>query len=73
MSEAPANPDRRRLRRRMAFGAVFFCAACIVIAMVAPDMDAEVRKVVITQGFWNGMGVVGIYVFGAVWDDRGKP
>lgn len=75
MSDAPSNPDRWRLRRKVVFGGLFFCAAVVLYALLSPadHLDPMTRQTAIVQAFWGGMGIIGAYVFGAVWDDKGRP
>lgn len=58
-----------RVRRRIIFLALAFCAACIVYSMVWQDRES-IAEVVITNSFLTAGAIIGSYVFGAVWDDR---
>lgn len=60
-----------RLRRRFMFAVAAFCMASISVALVF-RADAPVSPSVVSFGFGTLTGIVGSYVFGAVWDDRGR-
>lgn len=60
-----------KIRRRIIFSTLLFCAACIVYSMVWQERET-IAEVVITNAFLAGGAIIGSYVFGAVWDDRGQ-
>lgn len=71
MSDAPSTSDRWVIRRRIIFCALAYCAACVPLAVFS-DIAPAVKETLITQAFWGAMGIIGAYVFGAVWDDKGR-
>ncbi|CAO3459896.1 hypothetical protein [Azospirillum argentinense] len=59
------------IRRRIIVATLLFNAACVVHSMVWQTSEA-IAGTVITNAFLMAGGVIGSYVFGAVWDDKGK-
>lgn len=66
--------DRWKIRRRIVFASLAFCAGVIVYALGSDKtwLDTATRQTAITQGFWTAGMIIGCYVFGATWDDRGR-
>lgn len=66
--------DRWRIRRRIIFASLFFCAGVIVYALASSHdaLDAATRQTAITQSFWAAGAIIGAYVFGAVYDDKNQ-
>jgi hypothetical protein len=53
------------------FVTVAFCMAVILLALLARP-EAPVSGTAITMSFGTITAVLGSYVFGAVWDDKGR-
>jgi Na+/H+-dicarboxylate symporter len=72
--EAAAEIDRWKYRRRVIFGSLTFCAVVITYALASDKemLDAATRQTAITQAFWSASAIIGAYVFGAVYDDKGR-
>jgi hypothetical protein len=66
--------DRWKHRRRVIFGSLTFCAVVIAYALGSDKemLDAATRQTAITQAFWTAGAIIGAYVFGAAWDDKGR-
>lgn len=58
-------------RRRFMFIVSAFCGAVIAYALVWGDCDA-VGETALTMAFTALIAIVGSYVFGATWDDKGR-
>ena len=67
--------DRWKYRRRIVFISLAFSAGVIVYALSGAHdgLDGETRRTAITQAFWAASAIIGAYVFGATWDDKGRP
>ena len=66
-------PEHRwKIRRKVMFSALAFCGAVILAGLWADGLEATTREAAITQGFWAGAAIIGSYVFGATWDDKGR-
>ena len=59
------------VRRRIIISVLLFCAGTVVYSLIDHEIPEEVAKVAISSAFTAGMAVVGSYVFGAVWNDKG--
>lgn len=76
MMRAPYNPGWK-MRRRTVFASLVFCAWAVAYSMhktygVDGCQDSRVAETVISSAFLLAGGVIGSYVFGAVWDDSNK-
>ena len=60
-----------KYRRTFMFAVSGFAAALAIAALVVPT-DPDVRKVALTGALTLLGAIVGSYVFGAVWDDKGR-
>lgn len=56
-------------RRRVVFGALFFCAGAIGYLIGAGD-DTVLHRAIAEGLVMLAAGIIGSYVFGAAWDDR---
>jgi len=74
VTEAPSEKDRWKNRRRIVFISLLFCAGVILYALGSDKemLDAATRQTAITQAFWTAGAIIGAYVFGATWDDKGR-
>lgn len=54
------------------FIALGFCGAMIAYGAMAADIPDTVRETLISQGTLGGFSIIGAYVFGATWDDKGR-
>jgi hypothetical protein len=59
------------VRRRIITSVLIFDALVIAYSLYTTDIDAEVAKTAISAAFTSGSMVIGSYVFGAVWNDKG--
>jgi hypothetical protein len=63
-----------RVRRRIIYSTLLFCAGCIIYVMVMDALghlkDSQLAGSIINSAFLLAGGVIGSYVFGAVWDDK---
>lgn len=59
-------------RRRLIITTLLFDAAVITICLFR-DIPESVAETAIASAFYSGMALIGSYVFGAVWHDKGKP
>jgi hypothetical protein len=57
-----------KIRRRIIFGTLFFCAFCVLWIMIR-GTGRSVEEVIVMCSFGLAASVIGAYVFGAVWDD----
>lgn len=60
-----------KIRRRFMFAVTAFCMAVILLALLVKP-DTGVAGTAISFAFGTITGIVGSYVFGAVWDDRSR-
>jgi hypothetical protein len=58
-----------KIRRRIIYGVLLFCAASIVYLMVW-GRDTAVNQTIALGLVGLAISTVGAYVFGATWDDR---
>lgn len=58
-------------RRRIIYGTLIFCAFCILYLMCMGDSASRLQETIANAAFFLAGGVIGSYVFGAVWDDKG--
>ena len=58
-----------RHRRRIIYGTLMFCAFCIIYLMFYGS-DTRLNESIVSSAFLLAGGVIGCYVFGAVWDDK---
>jgi len=56
-------------RRRVIFGSLFYCAGQLAY-LAALGADTRVNEMIVLGSFVLAGGVIGSYVFGAVWDDK---
>lgn len=56
-------------RRRAAWANMTFSAAVISYILWNGE-DTQVHEVAMTMAFWNLMGTIGSYVFGAAWENK---
>jgi len=68
------NEDQKpwSFRRKLIITTLCFDAAVIIIALLR-HIPESVAETAIASAFYSGMALIGSYVFGAVWDDKGKP
>lgn len=59
-------------RRRAVVWQLAFCGFCVVWVMMVGAADAETGKTIVASAFALATAVTGSYIFGAVWDDRGR-
>lgn len=59
------------VRRRIIMSVLIFCGSTIAYTLYDHDIPESVAEVAISSAFACGMAVVGSYVFGAVWNDKG--
>lgn len=59
------------IRRRVMFGALLFIAANVQYLAVWGN-DTALNSTIATNLLWVGGGIIGAYVFGAVWDDMNR-
>ena len=59
-------------RRRVVVTQLAFCVFCIFWVMVIGAADAETGKTIVASAFALMTAVTGSYIFGAVWDDKGR-
>jgi len=60
-----------KLRRRFMFIVTGFCMIVILLALLVKP-DTGVAGTAISFGFGTITGILGSYVFGAVWDDKNR-
>ena len=60
-----------KVRRGFMFVTVAFCMAVILLGLLVKP-EAPVSGTAITMSFGTITAVLGSYVFGAVWDDKGR-
>jgi len=58
-------------RRRIIYGTLVFCAFCILYLMFKGKDSSELHNTIASTAFLLAGGVIGSYVFGAVWEDKG--
>lgn len=58
-------------RRRIIYATLFFCAFCILYLMFWGSDTSRLQETIANSAFFLAGGVIGSYVFGAVWDDKG--
>ncbi len=56
-------------RRRIIYGTLVFCAFCIIY-LLFHGSDTRLNETIVNSAFLLAGGVIGSYVFGAVWDDK---
>jgi hypothetical protein len=56
-------------RRRIIYGTLVFCAFCIIYLLFRGG-DTRLNETIVSSAFLLAGGVIGSYVFGAVWDDK---
>jgi hypothetical protein len=56
-------------RRRIIYSTLAFCAFCI-LWLLFWGSDTELNETIANSAFFLAGGVIGSYVFGAVWDDK---
>lgn len=56
-------------RRRIIYGTLVFCAFCIIYLLFYGS-DTRLNETIVNSAFLLAGGVIGSYVFGAVWDDK---
>lgn len=60
--------DSWKIRRKLMYGTLFFCFACVVFVL-AKGMESKVAETVVMSAFGAIMVVLTSYVFGAAWED----
>lgn len=60
-----------RLRRKIIMSALFFNAFVILMCLFR-EMPESVAETAISSAFYSAGMLIGSYVFGAVWDDKGS-
>lgn len=63
------NNDSWKIRRRLMFSVMGFCAFAIVWVLYA-GVDSVVAQTTVTMSFATIISITGSYIFGAVWDDN---
>jgi len=64
-------PHSWNIRRRFMFIVTAFCMGVILLALLVKP-DTAVAGSAISFSFGTITGIVGTYVFGAVWDDKNR-
>jgi hypothetical protein len=59
-----------RIRRAIIFSALGYCAASAAYAQLFQGV--EMVTALLPSVGWLAGGIIGSYIFGAVWDDRGR-
>lgn len=59
-------------RRRVVIAALLFCTVVIALGLLTPRLAPEIAITAISGAFSLGGAVIGAYIFGAVWHDRGR-
>lgn len=59
------------IRRRVMFAALLFCAGNVQYLSIW-GADTALNSTIATNLLWVGGGIIGAYVFGAVWDDMNR-
>ncbi|CAD6878965.1 hypothetical protein [Methylomonas albis] len=57
-------------RRRIIYWTLGFCAFCILWLLFFGKGDNRLQETIAESAFFLAGGVIGSYVFGAVWDDK---
>jgi hypothetical protein len=76
MTDVSTEKDRNqgkpswRVRRAIIFSALGYCAASAAYAQLFQSVEM-VTALLPSLGWLTG-GIIGSYIFGAVWDDRGR-
>lgn len=72
MADGPSVPGTWKQRRRIIHGTLAFCAGAVGYIVWAPGdaITAPVHATIATALIALAGGVIGSYVFGAVWDDH---
>lgn len=65
----PINCNNWARRRRFMLVTTAFCMACPVWVLYT-GLDTKPAETAVTMSFVTITGIVGSYVFGAVWDDK---
>ena len=60
-----------KIRRTFMFLIAAFCCLMITLALLVVR-EGPVAETVVTMGFTTLIGIIGSYVFGATWDDKGR-
>lgn len=60
-----------KYRRRFMFIVAAFCMAVILICLLGKP-DPSIAGTAVTMSFATLASIVGAYVFGATWDDKGR-
>ena len=63
--------QRWRIRRRIVNLTLAFCAGCVVY-LIAAGADTDLNKAIANGLILLAGSVIGSYVFGATWDDKGR-
>ena len=63
--------DSWRIRRRIVFLSLVYCAGSVSYIMLFGD-DSELNRSIVNGLILLAASVIGSYVFGAVWDDKIK-
>lgn len=71
MLDQPHVAGSWKLRRRVIFGSLAFCAVGISAVLASPGdaVTAPIRGQIALALIGAALGIIGSYVFGAVWDD----
>ena len=59
-------------RRRVVIATLFFCAGVVVKVTVWGHQSEGIGEALVTMAFGLAGTVIGSYIFGAVWNDKGK-
>ena len=60
-----------KIRRRIIYSTLIFCMLTVGFSLFQGE-DKKIYETAITMSFILAGSTVGSYVFGAVWDDKGK-
>lgn len=70
MSAPPLDP-RWRIRRRVVVLTLLYCAASVGYILLK-GLDTETARTIVSSSFLLASTVIGCYIFGATWDDKGR-
>lgn len=59
-------------RRKVVTSTLLFCAITILYCVINAEPDSTVAETAIGGSFGLAGAVIGSYIFGAVWHDRGE-
>jgi hypothetical protein len=59
-------------RRKLVVATLCFCAGVVTKITIWGHESASIGEALVTMAFGLSGTVIGSYIFGAVWDDRGK-